>query len=148
MRAIEKKIQEKFDTSWLRFVEVVFFFKSLFRKNASAPNDPKMTLNAIRPKVPYMCWTTTYESQTFSPFCSTIAPFLDNWGFWYSHRLQWWIWNFRNKIVKNRKVKISKIPSALCENHWEEIQDKFENYWLWFVGGIAFWNFHSHWVPC
>ncbi len=27
----------------------------------------------------------------FTPFCSTIAPFPDTWGFWFLHRVQWWI---------------------------------------------------------
>ena len=29
-----------------------------------------------------------------------------------------------------------------------KIPDKFENFWLRFVGGVAFWNCHSHWVSC
>ncbi len=29
-----------------------------------------------------------------------------------------------------------------------KIQDKFQNFWLRFVGGVVFWNFHSHCVPC
>ena len=27
-------------------------------------------------------------------------------------------------------------------------QDKFETFWLRFVGGVAFWNLRAHWVPC
>ncbi len=66
----------------------------------------------------------------FTPFCSTIAHFLDSWGFLILHRLQWWIWKFRT----NRFV--STIG--------REIQDKFENFWLPFVVGVAVWKFHSH----
>ncbi len=33
----------------------------------------------------------------FTPICSMIARFPDNWGFWFLHRVQWWIWNFRKK---------------------------------------------------
>ncbi len=52
-------IQEFFDKFWLRSVEeAVFFFVRLFvclkSHFESAPNDPKMTLNAKRPKVPYI----------------------------------------------------------------------------------------------
>ena len=45
----------------------------------------------------------------FTAFCSTIGPFPDNLGFWFLHRVQWWIWNFQKKIVENRKLKISRI---------------------------------------
>ncbi len=49
----------------------------------------------------------------FTPFCSTIARFPDNWGFWFLHRVQWWILNFWKKIIKNQKLKISKIPNIV-----------------------------------
>ncbi len=57
-----------------------------------------------------------------TPFCSTIARFPDNWGFWFLHRLQWWIWNFRKKFVKNQKLKISKIPKLFL---WGPLGGKF-----------------------
>ncbi len=44
--------------------------------------------------------------------------------------LQWWIWNFRKKKSFGRKI-----------------QRKGEKFCLRF-GGVAFWNFHSHWIPC
>ena len=57
-----KQTREKFDQFRLRFVEVVFGNR-IFAKIVSAPNDPQMTLNAIRLKVPCICCTTACESQ-------------------------------------------------------------------------------------
>ena len=44
--------------------------------------------------------------------CS-FSRYREKWGFWFLHRLQWWIWNFRKKNVKNRKLKISNIPNII-----------------------------------
>ncbi len=95
--------------------------------------------------VPKLHWVPN-----FTPFCSTIARFPENWGFRFLYRVQWWIWKFRTNIVKNRKLKIPKIPNVALWGRTigRKIQDKFVNVWLWFVGGVAFWNLYSHWVPC
>ena len=58
----------------------------------------------------------------FTPFCSRVYRFPDNWGFWFLHKVQWWIWHFWKKIVKNRKLKISKIPNAAL---WGPLVGKF-----------------------
>ncbi len=34
------------------------------------------------------------------------------------HRVQWWIWNFRKKVAKNRTLKISKIFADLQTYGW------------------------------
>ena len=115
-------------------------------KIESAPNDLKMTLNATRSKGPYICWTT---SPKFHSVLFYDRLFTDNWGFWFLHRIQWWIWNFRKKIIKNRKLKISKIPNVIfMRTIGRKIEDKFEHFRLWFVGRVVFWHFHSHRDPC
>ena len=52
---------------------------------------------------------------------------------------------FEKKIIKNQKLKISKIPNAgsFMGTIGRKIQDKFQNFWQQFVGGVAFWNFNS-----
>ncbi len=114
-------------------------------KIESALNDLKMTLNATRPKVPHICWTTIRESQISLCFAPrVITHFPDNWGFWFLHK-QWWNWNFRKK---NRwKLEIRNFKNSQCtflRTIGRKIHDKFENFWLRFVQGVAFWNFHSH----
>ncbi len=52
---IEKIIHVKFDKFWLRLVEEVAFFGNRIFGKISATDDPKMTLNATRPKGPYIC---------------------------------------------------------------------------------------------
>ncbi len=83
----------------------------------------------------------------FILFCSTVAHFPDNWGFWFLHRVKWWILNWK-KIINNRKLKILKIPRSFVRTIGKKIQEKFERFRLRFVGGVAFWNFGSHRVPC
>ncbi len=79
----------------------------------------------------------------FIPFCSTITRFPDNWAFWFLHRLQWWIWKSKNSLkIGNSKFK--NLKSIFVRTIRRNIQDKFENNWPRFVGGIAFWKFHSH----
>ncbi len=58
-----QKSNFKFDKFRLQFVEEVVLWKLHFRKLTSAPNYTKVTLNATRPKVPHICWTTVRESQ-------------------------------------------------------------------------------------
>ncbi len=63
----------------------------------------------------------------FTPLCSTIARFPDNWGFWFLHRVQWCIWNFqKKKLLKFQFFKLSKIPIVVSN---------------------VVWNFYSHMVP-
>ncbi len=56
----------KFSVSKFRlwFLEEVVFWKSYFRKIASAPNDPQVTLKSS-PKVPLTYWIIVCESQIF-----------------------------------------------------------------------------------
>ena len=95
---------------------------------------------------------TNPKDPNFTPFRSTIASFPENWVFLFIHRLQWWIWYFGKKILKNQKPKISKIANLVLWGPFgKKIQEKFriqEDFRLRFVGGVVFWNFRSHWVPC
>ncbi len=53
--------------------------------------------------------------------------------------------NFEYKIVKNRKLKISKIQNnSFVRTTEKKIQEKFGNIQKWFEGGAAFWSFCSH----
>ncbi len=46
-----------------------------------------------------LCTLNTHpQGPNFTPFRSTVTCFPDNWGFWFSHRVQWW----KSKFVKNR----------------------------------------------
>ena len=82
----------------------------------------------------------------FTPLCSTIARFPHNKGFRFLRRamvnMKCW-----KKIVKKRNSKFQnpkRISMRIVE--WK-IQEKFENFWPRLVE-VAFWNFHSNWVPC
>ena len=112
------------------------------RKIESAPNDLKMTLNSTRPKVPHISWITTRQSHISLRFAlrSLVIKIIEVFDF--SIGYNGYIWIFRKKIVKNRKLKISKIPNVVLWEPLGRIQDKFENLWLRFVGGVAFWNFN------
>ena len=62
----------------------------------------------------------------FTPFFALRSFFFPgNWGFWFLHRLQWWIWNFRKKIFQNWKLK---IPQCIFVRTMRKIQDKFEKF--------------------
>ncbi len=41
------------------------------------------------------------------------------------------------KSLKSRNSKFQKCQTQFCEDHWKKIQEKFESYWLSFVGGVA-----------
>ena len=86
----------------------------LFRQNRRPEMWPCHELNCY-PGIP-----------NFPPFCSTIARFPDNWGFWFLHRVQWWICNFREEFIKNHTLKISKIPNVFL---WGPLGGKFRTSW-------------------
>ena len=54
-----------------------------YKKIASAPNDLKMILNAKKPKVPYICWSTPHESQISLRFAvrSLVFQIIDVFDF-------------------------------------------------------------------
>ncbi len=74
----------------------------------------------------------------FTPFRSTIARVPDQiirvWGFSIGDKIQ-------SLNIGNSKCQ--KSPTQFCEDHFGGggggIQEKFENYWLWYVG-VALWN--------
>ena len=117
MSTIEKKIiQKKLDKFWLWFVNVVSFFFVLVHR--LIPNWPWRLQGQrypifveLLPRVP-----------DFSLFRPMTLSFPGNWGLRSLHRLQWWFWNFREKIVKNRKHKMSNIPKVVL---WGPLRRKF-----------------------
>ncbi len=125
------------------------FFNRIFWKIASALNDPHMTLNATRPKVPYICWPIAHESQISLCFALLSLAFqiIEVFDFSIGYNSEFEI--FEKKIVKNQKLKISKIPNVVL---WGPLRGKFRTSLktcdLRFVAAVAFWHFHSHWVPC
>ncbi len=85
-----------------------------------------MNFNATRPKVPHTWWSTTHEPQISLGFALRSLVFQIIEVFDLPYRLQWWISNFRKKIVKNRRRKISKLQKqCICEDHWEENSGEF-----------------------
>ncbi len=63
----------------------------------------------------HIYYLNDFRIPNFILFCSTIALFPDNWGFWFLH------WNFRKKIVKKiENSKFQKSQTQFCEDHWEE----------------------------
>ncbi len=66
------------------------------------------------------------QDPNFTLYYSMSALFPDNWGFWFLHRLQWWICYVRKKNVKNHKFKISKIPNVVL---WRPLGRKFRKSW-------------------
>ncbi len=94
-----------------------------------------------------LCTLNTHtRGPNFTPFRSTVARFPDNWGFWFPIGYDGEI---EKKIVKNRKLKISKIQNnTFVRTTEKKIQKQFERIQEWFEGGVAFWSFGSHRVPC
>ncbi len=94
-------------------------------------------------RTPYMHNQYT-RVPNFSPFCSTLDCFPDNWDFRCFYKVQWRIWSLRKKIVK---IGNSKIPNAVLRRPLRgKIRQKFENIWRWFLEVFEFCNFHSHWT--
>ena len=78
-------------------------------------NYEKSQMHQMTPKWPWTLQDQRYTTYVLlvpaSPIfhsvsLTTIARFPDNSGFWFVHRVQRRIWNFREKIVTNRKLKI------------------------------------------
>ena len=67
------------------------FEKSIFGKIASAPTDPKLTLNAARPKVPLYVKITGCESQISLRFAvlSLLFQIIVVFDFFIAYRVQW-----------------------------------------------------------
>ena len=123
MRTIEKIIQGKFDKFWLWFVVVAFFFKIIFSEKSQVHQMTQNDLECYKAKGTIYMLNYDPWVPNFTPFCFTIARFPDNWAFFYFFdRLQWWIWNFQKKIMKNWKLKISKIPRIVL---WGPLGGKF-----------------------
>ncbi len=117
MRIIEKLIEEKFDNFWLQFVEEVVFFRNrILEKIASAPNDRKMTLNATRPKVPYICWPASPKFHSVllygRSFSSSWVFLCFSFSIGYNGEFE----IFEKKIGNSKHQK----SQTYCEDHWEE----------------------------
>ncbi len=96
----------------------IIVWKSHFQKNRKCT---KMTLNDLgshKAKGSPICWITTSESQVLLRFAlSMIAPSPD---FLFLRRLLLWILSFRNKILKNQKLKFQQLPTQFYEDHCDE----------------------------
>ncbi len=91
-------------------MEIVLLEKS----HRSAPNDPKMTLNAARPKVPPICCTITCELDISLSFALRSLDFLVMDLFDFSKATMVKL-NFSKKsgIRKHQEFKISKFPNIV-----------------------------------
>ncbi len=95
------------------------------RKIASAPNDPKMTLNAKRPKVPLICSISTHESQISLRFAlrSLVYQIIEVFDFSIGYNYgEFEIFKKKKKSVKNQVLKISKITNVVM---WGPLGWKF-----------------------
>ncbi len=75
----------------------VSFFDKLFSRYKVAENRtrtewPQNDLHHLTVK---SILYTHHEAQISLRFSSTVARFPDNWGLWFSHRVQWWISKLR-----------------------------------------------------
>ncbi len=113
----------------------------------------KSKMHRMTPEWPYAinCKRALYTLDThprgpnFTPFRSTGARFPANWGFWFPHRVQWWNLEIRLELATQN----CKNPKQyFCEDNWEENSGKVWKLQKWFEGGVAFWSFGSHRVPC
>ena len=118
------------------------------------PHCEKLQMHQMTPK-----WHWKLQGQRYTAYVLLLpdgpkfhsVSLYDRSFFWFLHSAQWWMWNFQTEIVKNRKLKMSKISNVhvvFWGPFWDKIQDKFGNFSLRFVGGVAFWNVGSHRVPC
>ena len=141
VRTTEKKLREKFDKFRLQFVEVTVSALEIVASEKSqvhrmTPKWPWMQQGQRYPLMFYYC----PRVPNFIPFRSTVARFPDNWGVFFcfpiGHSGEFEI--FEKRIVK--KWKLKNLHSYV-RTIVRKIEDKFENLWLRFVGGIAFWFF-------
>ncbi len=91
----------------------------------SALNDLKMTLNATWPKVPHLCWTTTHDAQISFRFAlkSLVFQIIEFFYFSTGYSGEFEILKKKKeKIIKNRNRKISKIPNIVL---WRPLGRKF-----------------------
>ncbi len=85
-------------------LEFDLIIRPKLRKNASAPNDPKMTLKAKRRKVPYIYEYATHESQISLRFAlrSLVFQIIEVFNFSIGYNGEF---EFKKKIVQNQKLK-------------------------------------------
>ena len=117
------------------------FWDTGFLKIGNARNDPRMTLSTEVSKVPCVHWIHIPEAQISLCFALRLLIFqiIEVFGFpiGYNGEIQ--------KLVKNRKLKISKIQNnTFVKTTEKKIQKKVEKIQKWFKGGVAFWSFGSH----
>ncbi len=111
-------------------------------------NDPEMTVNAKRPNVPYICWTTTHESQISPCFAlrSLVLQIIE--VFYFSIGYNGDLEIFETQWLKIGNAKPQKSGTYFCDEHCEENSGCCLNFRLRFVRGVAFWNFCSLTIPC
>ncbi len=85
------------------------------RNIESAPNDLKMTLNATRPKIPHIYWTTTRESQISLRFAlrSLVFQIIEVLDFSIGYNGEFEIFEKQIKSLKIGNSKFQKFPRSL-----------------------------------
>ena len=100
----------------------------------------------MTPKWPWMVQGQWYSvnvellsaNPTFTPFRSTIIHFLDNWGFWFLHRLHWWIWIFwKINPPKSETQNFKNSKRSILRTIEKILQEKFDKFLLWFVEEVV-----------
>ncbi len=79
-----------------------------------------MTLNTKRPKVLYICWISTHESQISLGFAlrSLVFQIIEVFDFSIGYNGEFEI--FEKKSFKIGNSKFKKSPTYFYEDHWEE----------------------------
>ncbi len=107
--------------------------KSSSLKIVFPENDPKMTLKATRLKVPHICSAATPRVPNFSPLT------LRSLGFQKLMFLVSLMVNLKfskKNHYKSRNQNFQKSQRRFVRTTEKKIQDKFENFWLRFVGEV------------
>ena len=81
-------------------------------ENRKFTKGPQNNLNHFTVKS-YLYTLNTYRGgSNFTAFCSTVACFPDNWGFWFYHKVQWWISKKKSLKIRNSKFQKSEEENS------------------------------------
>ncbi len=123
---------KKFGCKRIISVEEAEFWKWYYRKNSRCTEWHKNYLEHYCSRVP-----------NFTQFCSTIVRFPYNWVFDFPMAYNGEFEVFNNKSLKVANSKF-RNPQLSLVTTGRKKQDKFENFWVQFVGGVAVRKFYSH----
>ncbi len=115
---------EMFDCIRIISVQNQYSENRILAKIASAPDYPKMTLDAIRPKVPPICWTTDGESCILLRFALRSLVFPDNWVFGFSTYGTMVNLKFSKNNLWKSETPNFKMSQSRC--YGKKILDKFQ----------------------